>query len=340
MKIKLKPISKQVAVVFGASSGIGRLTALNFAERGAKVVVASRSETGLASLIEEIKNKGGEAFYITADAADFDAVKWVADGAFERYGRLDTWIHTAGTMIIAPFEKTTPEEFKRVIEVNLLGQVYGALAALPYLRKTGSGALIHITSVEAFRSVPLQSAYGSSKHGIKGFLQSLRVELQAEGAPIAVTEIMPAAINTPIWDKGRNKFRRKDRPPTPPIYHPQIVVDAIAYAAENEVRDMVAGGGGLGVEIAERFSPRLTDLITRTIGFNQFEDERQPSNAPDGLFDVMPDHDVVEGRFSDEQFKSDPYTWARTNPRKVNAGLLTAGGLLGGLLLVRKLLRK
>lgn len=339
MKIKLKPINKQAVVVFGASSGIGRLTALNFAERGAKVTVASRSEAGLASLVKEIKDKGGEAFYIPADAADFDAVKRVADSAFERYGHLDTWIHTAGTMVAAPFEKTTPEEFKRVIEVNLLGQAYGAIAALPYLRKTGGGALIHITSVEAFRTVPFQSAYGSSKHGIKGFLQALRVELQEEGAPIAVTDIMPGAINTPIWDKGRNKFKYKNRPPTPPIYHPQIVVDAILYAAENEIRDMVAGGGAAGVPIAERFSPQLTDLITRTVGFNQFEDELMPPDAPDGLFDVMPEHDVVEGRFSDEQFMSDPYTWAKTNPRKVNAGILAVGGLLGGLL-IRKLISK
>lgn len=340
MKIKLKTISEQVVVVFGASGGIGRLTALEFAAKGAKVAVAARSETGLASLVEEIKNNGGEAFYVTADAADADAVKNVAEQTFERYGRLDTWVHVAGTMLFAPFEKITPEEFKRVIEVNLLGQVYGAMSALPFLKKTGGGALIHISSVEAYRTVPFQSAYGSSKHGITGFLQALRLELQAQKAQISVTEILPGVINTPIWDRGRNKFAYKEKPPLPPIYHPRIVSDAILFAAENPVRDMVAGGGALGVPLAERFSPRLTDTITSFLGFDQLDKEPLPPNAPDGLFNPVPKYDVIEGRFSDQQFMSDPYTWAKTNPQKVNAVITTIGGILGGFLLYRMLNKK
>lgn len=339
MKIKLKPLNEQTVVIFGASSGIGRIAALDFAKRGANVTVAARSETGLASLVEEIEAFGGKAFYVTADAADFDAVKAVADQTFARYGRIDTWVHSAGTMIFAPFEKTAPEEFKRLIEVNLLGQAYGAMAALPYLRKAGGGALIHITSVEAYRTVPFQSAYGSSKHGVKGFLQALRVELQDEGVSIAVTEILPGAINTPIWDKGRNKFKFKARPPIPPIYHPQIVSNAILFAAENEVREMVAGGGSAGVPLAERFSPRLTDTITGLIGFNQLSDTPLAPGAPDGLFDVVPELDVIEGRFSDEQLMSDPYTWAKTNPHKVNAIIAAGGSILGGFL-IYKILKK
>lgn len=331
MSIKLKPINNQTVVIFGASSGIGRQTALDFARRGSNVVAASRSESGLSSLVEEIKSNGGEAIYVTADAANFDEVKRVADTAFARYGKLDTWVHVAGTMVFAEFERTTPDEFKRVIEVNLLGQAYGAMSALPYLRKTGGGALIHISSVEAHRTLPFQSAYGSSKHGITGFLQALRVELQNEGFPISVTEILPAAINTPIWDKGRNKFERKIRPSVPPIYHPKVVSDAILFAAENEVRDMVAGGGALGVPFFERLAPALTDKITGFVGFNQFDDEQQPPNQPDGLFDAVPQFDTIEGRFSDEQFMSDPYTWAITNPQKMSL-ILTAGAIFGGIL--------
>lgn len=340
MKIKLKPIGEQSVVVFGASSGIGRLTALEFARRGACVTVAARSETGLASLVEEIKSGGGEANYLTADAADPEAVKAVAERAYERYGQLDSWIHVAGTMLFAPFEEITPAEFKRVIEVNLLGQVYGAMSALPFLKKTGGGALIHISSVEAYRTVPFQSAYGSSKHGMTGFLQALRLELQAKKTPVSVTEILPGVINTPIWDKGRNKFKYKEKPPLPPIYHPQIVSDAILFAAENPVRDIIAGGGALGVVLAERFSPRLTDIITSLLGFNQFDKELLPPDAPDGLFDPVPEFDTIEGRFSDQQFMSDPYTWAKTNPRKVNGFLSAAGAVVGGLLLYKYLKNK
>src|SRR5215203_1706710 len=171
----------------GASSGIGRETALRFAKRGAKVVVAARSEPGLHSLVDEIRGDGGEATAVVADTSDFGQVKAVADRAVEEYGRLDTWVHHAAVGLFATFEDTTPEEFGRVIDVNLMGQVYGAMAALPHLKREGRGALIHISSVEAKRSLPLQSAYCASKHGIDGFLEVLRVELMREGAPVSVT---------------------------------------------------------------------------------------------------------------------------------------------------------
>jgi NAD(P)-dependent dehydrogenase (short-subunit alcohol dehydrogenase family) len=118
--MKLKPINQQVAVIFGASSGIGRDTALQFARRGAKVVVAARGEAGLDSLIEEIRREGGEARAVVADARHIGQVQAVADQAAEWYGRLDTWVHLAAVAVYAPFEQTTPQEFKHVIEVNLI----------------------------------------------------------------------------------------------------------------------------------------------------------------------------------------------------------------------------
>ncbi|MGI8495853.1 MAG: SDR family oxidoreductase [Pyrinomonadaceae bacterium] len=330
MKIILKPISVQVAVVFGASSGIGRLTALEMAKRGAKVCVAARSVEGLESLVNEIERGGGEAFYAAADAADFDAVKSVADKCAERYGRIDTWIHSAGVFIFATVEKTDADEYKRLIEVNLLGQIYGAKAALPYLKERG-GALIHVTSVEAIRTAPYQSAYGASKHGIHGFLQALRVELAHDEIPVSVTEILPAAINTPIYEKGRNKMPFKMRP-VPPIYHPQIVADAILYAAENPVRDLVAGGAGLGVVYAERVSPRAADFFSETVGFiGQDGGEKDtPEQFKDNLFEPVSGYDTVEGNFSDVQFMSDPYTTLVTLPRAQNSILLGAVAIGGG----------
>jgi NAD(P)-dependent dehydrogenase (short-subunit alcohol dehydrogenase family) len=335
MKIKLKPIGVQVVVIFGASSGIGRLAALDFARRGSKVVVSARSEEGLKSLVEEIEAEGGEAFYIIADAADFEQVKAVADKTVERYGRLDTWIHSAATFIFATVEKTDPDEYKRLIEVNLLGQIYGAKAALPHLKKNG-GALIHLSSVEARRTAPFQSAYGASKHGINGFLQALRVEIAHDRIPVSVTEVLPAAINTPIYDKGRNKMPFKPRP-VPPIYHPQIVVDAILYAAENPIAEIIAGGAGVGVELAEKFSPRLADFFSGTIGYaGQTSDEKVEEEFTGSLFEPISGFDTVEGSFSDEQFKSDPYTWLKTHPKTKNY-LLLAGGIIGGFLAWRAL---
>lgn len=330
MQINLKPIGVQVVVIFGASSGIGRLAALDFAKRGAKVCVSARSEDGLKSLVAEIESDGGDAFYVVADAADFEQVEAVAEKTVERYGRIDTWIHSAATFIFATVEKTEPEEYKRLLEVNLLGQIFGAKAALPHLKEKG-GALIHLSSVEAFRTAPFQSAYGASKHGIHGFLQVLRVELAHDLIPVSVTEVLPAAINTPIYDKGRNKMPFKPRP-VPPIYHPQIVVDAIAFAAENPIAEIIAGGAGVGVELAEKFSPRLADFFSGTIGYaGQTSSEESDGNFAGSLFETVPGFDTVEGSFSGEQFKSDPYTWLKTHPQTKN-GLLLAGGIVGGLL--------
>ena len=338
MEINLKPVSAQVAVVFGASSGIGRLTALEFAKKGAKVCAAARSEEGLKTLVAEIEENGGDAFYVLADAADFEQVKAVAEKTVERYGRLDTWIHCAGTFMFAPFVETEPDEYKRLIEVNLLGQIYGAKAAFPYLEKRG-GALIHITSVEAWRTVPFQSAYGASKHGVYGFLQALRAEFAHNEIPVSVTQILPAAINTPIYDKGRNKMPFKPRP-VPPIYHPQVVVRAILHAAENPVKDLIAGGAGVGVVGLERLSPRLTDWITEKIGFvGQTTDIPSSGNYKGNLFEPLGKFDTVEGRFSDEQIVNDPHSWVTTRP-KVRSGLLAAGAVIGGFVLWRALKEK
>lgn len=332
MKINLKPIAVQVAVIFGASSGIGRLTALEMAKRGAKICAAARSTEGLKSLVEEIEAAGGDAFYVEADAADFEQVKAVAEKCVERYGRIDTWVHSAAAFLFGPVEKCEPDEYKRVVEVNLLGQIYGAKAALPYLKERG-GALIHVTSVEARRTAPYQSAYGASKHGVHGFLQVLRVELAHENIPVSVTEILPAAINTPIYEKGRNKMDFKMRP-VPPIYHPQVVADAILYAAENPVRDLIAGGAGLGVVLAEKISPTVADFFSETIGFAGQDGgaKDSPEQYRDNLFEPITGYDTVEGNFSDEQFKSDPYTYIKTSPRAKSSLTLAAVGIVGGFL--------
>lgn len=339
MKITLKPIGVQVAVVFGASSGIGRLAALEFARRGAKVAVAARGEAGLKSLVAEIEASGGEAFYVVADTADFEQVKAVADKTHQRYGRIDTWIHSSAVFLFGTAEKTEPEEYRQVIEINLLGQIYAAKAALPHLKEKG-GALIHISSVEAHRAAPYQSAYGASKHGLTGFLKVLRVELEHDRIPVSVTEIQPAAINTPIYRTARNKMLFKPRP-VPPIYHPQIVVDAIVYAAENPVRDLVAGAAGLGVVFAEKISPSLADWLAGTVGYTgQETSEASDGNFAGNLFEPISGKDRVEGEFSEEQLKSDPYTWLKTNPKAKNGLLLAAGGIFGGILAWRLLKEK
>jgi NAD(P)-dependent dehydrogenase (short-subunit alcohol dehydrogenase family) len=297
--MQLKRIDQQVVVVVGASSGIGRETAFRFARQGAKVVVSARSESGLLSLVDEIKQSGGEATAIVADVAEFEQVKAIADKAVEVYGRLDTWVHASATAVFGTFDQLTPEEFERVIDVSLMGQVYGAMAALPHLKREGRGALIHVSSMEGRRSLPLQSAYSSAKHGVEGFLESLRVELEHEGYSIGVTSIKPSVINTPFYNKGRTKLGVK---PTgiPPYYQPNIVADAILYAAEHPTRDLIVGDVGKVLDILQRLSPSLVDSILLLIGFPlQKTQEPKSEAAPDNLYHPVPEYDRVEGDFSD-----------------------------------------
>src|SRR5919199_4452130 len=322
-----KPLEQQVVVVVGASSGIGRETALRFAQRGAKVVVSARSEPGLTSLVDEIRRGGGEAMAVAADVAEFDQVKGVADRAVATYGRLDTWVHLAAVALYAPFEQTTPEEFKRVVEINLLGQVYGAMAALPHLKRQGGGALIHISSVEARRAFPLHTAYASAKHGIDGFLEALRVELRHEGLPITVTQILPGSINTPLFDKARTKLGVKPMPP-PPLYQPNTVADLILYAAEHPRREYIAGGGGQAMLLTQRLSPRLMDALTTRFGFQlQRTDEPKPEDAPHNLYAPIQGYDRVEGAFSTISTPRSLYNWLETHP-VIRRGAL-AGAALG-----------
>jgi NAD(P)-dependent dehydrogenase (short-subunit alcohol dehydrogenase family) len=298
--MQLKPISQQVVVVVGASSGIGRDTALKFAQRGAKVVVSARSQPGLESLVDEIKGFTGEATAIAADVSDFNQVKAIADQAISEYGRIDTWVHNAAVELYASFEQTTPEEFKRLIDVNLMGQVHGAMAALPHLKREGRGALIHVSSIEARRSLPLQSAYAAAKHGIDGFLEALRVELQHEKLPISVTNVMPASINTPIFTKARTKLGVKPQG-VPPIYQPSLVSDAILDVAEHPKRDVVVGGAGKMILLAQRISPGLVDAYMVLTAFKgQRTNEPKAADAPDNLFEPLPGYNTIQGDFSDQ----------------------------------------
>ena len=320
--MQLKPISHQVVCIVGASSGIGRLAALEFAKRKAKVVVSARNEVGLKSLVDEIKSNGGEADSITADVADFEQVKAIADFTVDRYGRIDTWVHAAATGVLAPFEEITIEEFERVMNVTFMGQVYGVKAALPYLRQQGKGALIHISSMEGKRGLPLQSPYSAAKHALQGFLESLRVELQHEGIPISVTSILPAVINTPFYNHVLTKLGVK---PTgiPPYYSPQLVADAILYVAQNPTREYIVGDVGRILDVLERLSPELIDTILATVGFSgQKTNQPKSADAPNNLYAPMEGYNQVKGDFNELEIPSIS-DWLEMNPA-LKWGALTA----------------
>ncbi|HEX8683249.1 MAG TPA: SDR family oxidoreductase [Ardenticatenaceae bacterium] len=328
--MQLKPINEQVVVVLGASSGIGRETALRFARRGAKVVASARDEAGLESLIEEIRADGGEAIFVPCEVAEFEQVRNVAERAVETYGRIDTWVHLAAVSIYATFDETTPEEFRRVVEVNLLGQAHGGMAALPYLKREGRGAFIAISSVEGKRALPYQSAYAASKHGVIGMLDAMRVELAHEGLPIAVTAVLPSSINTPFFNKARTKIGVKPMG-IPPLYPPQEVARAILYAAEHPTREIIVGEAGKLIALMQRLSPELVDTLLLWTGFRgQKSNQPKSESAPDNLYDPLSGYDYVKGDYGLLTQPASPYNWLTRHPnaRRVVSGAALAAATL------------
>lgn len=330
--ISLKPLNEQVVVIVGASSGMGREAALDFASRGAKVVISARSDDALDSIVHEIEAKGGLALAVPADVSDFAQVKHVADRAVERFGRIDTWAHFAGAAVYARFEETTPEEFKRIIDVNLTGAAFGAMAALPHLRRAGGGALIQVSSVEAEVSLPYSSAYASSKHGMRGYLDALRMELKHDRAPIAVTNIMPTGINTPFFDHARTKLGVKPMP-IPPVYQPGNVTRAVLFAAEHPTDELIVGGAGAMFVWMKRLMPRLTDTMLEKVAFRgQRTSEPRSHAAPDNVFEAGRGDTRIEGDFGRFSRRTSIYTWLQTHPW-LKRGLEAAAvvGIVGAL---------
>lgn len=329
--MRLKPIDEQVVVLMGASSGIGRETARRFAQRGARVVVAARSTDALASLVDEIERGGGAASAVTADVTDPAQVAAVADHAVATYGRIDTWVQLAAVVQYGAFEQTTPAEWKRIIDVNLNGAAYGAYAALPKLRAAGGGALILVSSVTAKRAFPLISAYAAGKQGINALAEALRIELQHAGVPISVTNVMPASINTPLFDHARNVMGVKPKPASP-VYQPGVVADVIVYAAEHPAREIYAGGAAKAMTLPQRVSPRLMDALVLRFGFRtQQTDQPESPDTPHNLWSPLPDP-RTEGQFGAFAFRRSLYNTLATHPgtRRIITG--AALGALAALL--------
>ncbi len=221
-----------------------------------------------------------------------------------------------------------------MIQVILMGQIYGVKAALPHMKRQGQGT-INVASALAKRSVPLQSAYCAAKHGIKGFTESLRLELEHERSGVNVTLILPSSINTPLFNHARSKMGVKPQP-IPPIYEPRVVAEAIIFAAEHPRREITVGGAGKMLETLERFSPSLADryMLQGSRGFEQ-QKTGQPDDRTDNLFEPMPGRGNVTGEFGQRSKSVSLYTrHLEQYPNRKR--LLSAAALIGaGLLLSR-----
>jgi NAD(P)-dependent dehydrogenase (short-subunit alcohol dehydrogenase family) len=326
--------SNHVVVITGASSGIGRETALQFGSRGACVVAAARNEEALQSLSDEIRRIGGEALPVVTDVSDFSQVEALASAAVERFRRIDTWVNNAAVSTYGTVEQMEPEELHRVIEVNLMGQIYGMKAALPHLTSSG-GSIINVSSALAERSVPLQAAYCAAKHGIVAFGEALRLELKAEKSPVQIIDVLPSSINTPLFRHARSKMGVKPKP-VGRIYEPSVVAEAIVAAAFHPVRRVYAGFVGRMLDVSQRVSPRLTDWYLSGPG-DAIAGQRTdvPDEGVDNLFTPSTGRGSSTGDFGERSKSTSVYT--RTLAPHPSVGrVAVAAGVAGAALALRR----
>ncbi|MFC6998815.1 SDR family oxidoreductase [Rufibacter roseus] len=329
MSISLKPLKEQVIVITGASSGIGLATAKEAAKRGATVILASRNREALQEIEQQIRAEGGKAFHCVADVGRKEEVQWIADVAITECGGFDTWVNDAGVSIYGRIDEVSDEDNRRLFDTNFWGIVYGSQVAAQHLRHKG-GAIINLGSEVSDIAIPLQGMYSASKHAVKGFTDALRVELMEDKAPVSVTLIKPAGIDTPYPEHAKNYT---DKAPTlpAPVYVPEEVADAILYAAEHPSRDIMVGGGAKIMSALNKRFPGAMDWVNSKIMSKQQLRDEAAWNKEGSLHSPGNDGNI-RGDHKGYVMKTSLYTRAKTNPMKTGILALVAGAAVVALM--------
>lgn len=254
-------IDGAVVVVTGASDGIGRATARRFAKEGAAVVLAARRRDALAAALEECRREGAEALAVPTDVADPEAVAELARRTIEEFGRIDVWVNNAAVGIVAPFMETPEEDFRRLLDVNVMGVVHGTRAALGQMLRQGSGVIVNVSSILGEIPVPYASAYSMSKSAVRGLGVSVRAELRLAGASdIHVCSVLPPSIDTPYYRQVANYTGRQAKP-IPPLYSPERTAGSIVSAARRPRGEVVVGPTGRVMLMKHRLFPGVMERV-------------------------------------------------------------------------------
>ncbi|MFB9237792.1 SDR family oxidoreductase [Plantactinospora siamensis] len=320
----------QVAVVTGATAGVGRAVVRELAGRGMRIALLARGSTGLDAAAAEVRAAGGQALPIPTDMADYAQVEAAAARVSGELGPIDLWINDAFTSVFAPFVEIGPEEFRRVTEVTYLGYVYGTRAALDRMLPRDSGTIVQVGSALAYRSIPLQSAYCGAKHAIVGFTESLRTELMHAGSGVRVTQVHLPAVNTPQFSWVLSRLSRHAQP-VPPIYQPEVVARAIVHAADHpNRREYWVGSSTVATILANRVIPGLLDRYLARTGFGSQQtdepaDPRRPSNLWDPVDDGRGTDFGAHGAFDARAHGHSPQVWLSRHRPLLAASAVAAG---------------
>lgn len=320
-----------VAVVTGASAGVGRATAIAFARRGYRVALLARGHAGLEGARRDVEAAGGEALAIPTDVADAAAVFSAADQVAARWGRIDVWVNNAMQTVVGPVHRTAATEFRRVTEVTYLGAVHGTLAALRHMRPRDAGTIVQVGSALSYRAIPLQSAYCGAKFAIRGFTDSLRTELIHDRSRIRLTMVQLPGVNTPQFDWSHTHLAHRHQP-VGACYQPEAVARAIIDAAERAPRERWIGWPAIQAILGAMVAPGLTDrYLARTAYEGQISEVPVRPDDPDMLLGPAARDHGARGRFSARARGSA----VAVDPLPLRGGIgLAALGLLAGALLL------
>ncbi|HSH56041.1 MAG TPA: SDR family oxidoreductase [Candidatus Limnocylindrales bacterium] len=273
-----QPDTRKVAVITGASSGIGYATAIAFADKGYNLVLAARREQLLKQVAEQCEQYGVKAVAVMADVSEEEDVQQIADVARTTFGRFDVWVNNAAVALYAKFDEAPMDEYRQVLETNLFGYIYGSQVAIKQFKLQNTGTLINIDSVNAEAPQPYSSAYNISKYGVRGLSHSIRMELELDGLSdnIAVCNVMPASIDTNFFQNAANYTGRKLRA-LEPVYDPTYVAQHIVKLVDEPQRDIIVGPAGKLMATQHRATPYLYErLMSRFVDRNHLSQEPTP----------------------------------------------------------------
>lgn len=319
----------KVMVITGASSGIGRATALEFARNGGSVVLAARRREALEELEQECRHIGGRASAVPTDMSKEEEVKALVIRAMEEMGHIDIWVNNAAVTIMGPFEETPLADMRRLIDVNIMGYINGAHTILPHFRERGKGTLINVSSMVALTGQPFSVAYSMSKFAIRGLSLSLEQEY-SDVAGIHVCSVLPSVIDTPIFNQAANYMGREVKAPEP-VNPAQEVAESIIKLVDKPEKETIVGNMGRLMKVMRKAAPGLYDKKIRKMIIEDHFRDIVTSPSPGNLYEPNPAFARQSGGWQEEGS-----TEPAVDIKKVGYGaLLTAAAVLGTTLLLR-----
>jgi NADP-dependent 3-hydroxy acid dehydrogenase YdfG len=317
-----------IAVVTGASAGVGRAVTRALAERDWSLGLLARGEDGLKAAAEEARRLGVDALEIATDVASADEVLEAAATVERELGPIDAWVNVAMTSVFGRFVDIDLDDFRRVTDVTYLGYVHGTRAALDRMLPRDRGVIVQVGSALAYRGIPLQSAYCGAKHAIQGFTDSVRTELLDRGTRVRICEVHLPAMNTPQfrWVKS---LLPNEAQPVPPVYQPEVAAEAIAWVVEHPRRETWVGAPTAGTILANRVAAGLLDRYLGRRGVaSQQTDEPLDRDRPDDLYAAVPGDHGAHGVFDDRAHPRSPMLALSKHRRAIVAGAIAAAGTL------------